>query len=470
MSAELTNLSIAELAPLLSSGELSPVELLDAYADRIEKWGARVNCFITLTLDAARQAAAEAERAIRAGEYLGPLHGIPFVVKDAIETAGVRTTAGSRLLLDHIPKRDAACVASLKAHGAVMVAKASCHEFSYGVTNDTPHWGPVRNPWKLDRIAGGSSGGSAAAVAARFVPAALGTDTGGSIRIPAAACGVAGIKPTYGLVPRDGVIPQAWSLDHVGPIAKTARDLGLLLAALSSGHGAASSAAGAVRDLPSGTEPLKGFRFAVPTNVGMDAAPDVKSAFDAALRTLADLGASIDELAVPDVEQAHAAWLAIVLAETTAYHWDRMHAPGAAEQMGQDVLTYLEAGKHVSAVQYLRGQQVRQKWLRQMTDLMSRYDALVTPSAPTVAPRLKADEVLIGNRLVSVRDALVGHLWIANFLGFPAMSIPCGFGEDGLPVSLMLMGKPFSEARLIEAGTAYEDATQWWRQQPGFID
>jgi aspartyl-tRNA(Asn)/glutamyl-tRNA(Gln) amidotransferase subunit A len=438
-----TELSLARASALIDAGELSSAVLVEACLERIRDRDATLNSFITVCAQEARAAALEADRRAADGRRLGPLDGIPIALKDIIATRGVRTTAGSAILAEHVPDVDARCVTELKAAGAVILGKNNAHEFAYGVTNDNPHWGRVLNPHAHDRIPGGSSGGSAAAVAAGLAPAAIGSDTGGSIRIPAGCCGIVGLKPTYDLVSREGVVPQAWSLDHLGPLTRSVADARLVLEGLIG------------RSLPaSQPRSLEGVRVGVPRALAEAAEPRVRAVFERALEALRALGAEVVDHALSDVERARRAWLAIVLAESAAYH--RRHLREAVERIGDDVRPFLLAGALIRADTYLDAQRVRRYWAERTAAELGVIDLVATPTLPAVAPRRDETAVETGHGPMPVRDAMVFYQWPANLLGWPSLSVPCRERVDGMPVGLLLTGRPYGEAALLDAGAAFE--------------
>jgi aspartyl-tRNA(Asn)/glutamyl-tRNA(Gln) amidotransferase subunit A len=439
----LTELSLARASALIEAGELPSAVLVEACLDRIRERDATLNSFITVCAEEARAAAREADRRAVNGHRLGPLDGIPIALKDIIATKGVRTTAGSAILAEHVPDVDATCVTALKAAGAVILGKNNAHEFAYGVTNDNPHWGRVPNPHAHDRIPGGSSGGSAAAVAAGLVPAAIGSDTGGSIRIPAGCCGIVGLKPTYDLVSLEGVVPQAWSLDHLGPLTRSVADARLVLEGLIG------------RRMPaSRPRSIEGVRVGVPRALADAAEPRVRAVFERALEALRALGAEVVDYALSDVERARRAWLAIVLAESAAYH--RRHLREAAERIGDDVRPFLLAGLLIRADTYLDAQRVRRYWTERVAAELGAIDIIATPTLPTIAPRRDEAAVETGHGAMPVRDAMVFYQWPANLLGWPSLSVPCRKRVDGMPVGLLLTGRPYDEAALLDVGAAFE--------------
>jgi aspartyl-tRNA(Asn)/glutamyl-tRNA(Gln) amidotransferase subunit A len=455
--------SIGEAALRIRTRQLSPVELTQAVLDRIDAVDGRVKAYVTVLHDAALEQARQAEQAIMGGEYRGPLHGIPIAVKDLYDTAGVRTTSSSKVRAEHVPVRDAAAVERLRAAGAVIVGKTVTHEFAYGVVSR-----PTRNPWNLDHIPGGSSGGSGAALAADECLGALGSDTGGSIRIPSSVNGVAGLKPTYGRISKHGVMPLSWSLDHAGPMARRVGDLAILLAELA-GYDARdpTSAREPVddysRDLHAG---VRGLRLGVPTNYFFDnAEPEVEAAVRAAVGSLADQGAEIREVSIPELELAMVAEFAIVFPEASAIHqkWLRRQAA----DYGEDVRLFLEVGELYLATHYLKAQRVRALVRDGLRRAFEGLDALLTPTLPQPAARADQDAFNGPNGTAEpVINAYVRTCCPFNLSGQPALSVPCGFTRGGLPIGLQIVGRPFDEALVLRIGQAYEAATDWHRRSP----
>jgi aspartyl-tRNA(Asn)/glutamyl-tRNA(Gln) amidotransferase subunit A len=435
-------LTISELSPRLQAGEISPVELLNQSLSQIAQNDAKLRSFITVTEDTARAEAIAAERRAQRGERLGPLDGIPVAVKDVVASEGIKTTAGSPILSDFTPERDAPSLAALRSAGAVIVGKTNMHEFAYGVTSANRHFGAVLNPLDETRLPGGSSGGSAAAIAAGMVVAAIGSDTGGSIRIPAAACGLVGLKPTYGLVSCEGVIPQAWSLDHLGPMTRCVEDARLLLECLSGRTFTIQSAA------------PRGLRVGVPQALVAAASAEAQAAFSAALHNLERLGATITIINLPDLDAAHQAWLTILLAESAAYH--RSNLLHHADQIDPGVRSFLLAGTLIDAVRYLDAQRFRRQWSQAVLEVLANVDVLVNPTLPTALPQRDAIEVVAEQGTMSVRDAMVFYQWPANLLGFPSITLPTTQLLDGLPASVMLTGKPHTESQLLAIAEAFE--------------
>ena len=383
---ELTALTIASAGRLLRTRALSPVELTEAYLARIARLDPVLRAFITVTPELARQQARRAERELQRGQRRGPLHGIPITLKDLYWTKGIRTTAGSRILADFVPDTDGAATARLAAAGAVLLGKTNLHEFAAGVTNDNPHWGTCQNPWKPGYIPGGSSGGSATAVAASLGLASLGSDTGGSIRIPAAFCGIVGHKPTYGLVPRHGILPESWSLDHGGPMTRTAADAAVVLESIA-GHDPRDPSSSRRRP-PAFARALRGdlsgVRVGVPKNYYWDVVdPEVERAVRRAIASLRELGARVVEVSIPGVEAALDTCFVVAWAEAAHYHRPWLTTrPG---DYGADVRALLEGALAYLAADYLQGQRVRALIRRSLQTVFERVDVLVSPSSPLPA-------------------------------------------------------------------------------------
>jgi aspartyl-tRNA(Asn)/glutamyl-tRNA(Gln) amidotransferase subunit A len=461
--------SLAELARQIATKAVSPLEVTQAYLERIAKLDGTLKAFITVCADQALEAARAAEADLTAGRPLGPLHGVPIGLKDLFKTAAVRTTGGSRILADSVPAEDATVVRRLRQAGAIVLGKLNMHEFAYGPEGLNAHYGHARNPWDgaAVRIAGGSSSGSGVAVAAGLVAGALGSDTGGSIRIPAALCGITGLKPTYGRVSRQGVLPLAWSMDHVGPMARTAADCALLLGPLAGyDSGDATSSVLPVADYTAAlTGDVKGLRVGVLRRFFLEgAAPEVRGAVEAAVEVLRAQGAAVDEVELPSVGEVAAASFAIVAAEALAYHAEWLRT--RPEDYQPDVRERLRMGAFVSGVHYVRAQQVRALVRREVDQALARRDVLVAPATPMAATRLGDNQVQLGDGPSDARSALIRLTRPFNFSGHPACALPCGFTAGGLPMSMQIVGRPFDEATVLRVADAYQRATDWHRRRP----
>jgi aspartyl-tRNA(Asn)/glutamyl-tRNA(Gln) amidotransferase subunit A len=461
--------SMAELGRLIAARAVSPVEVVRAHLDRVATLDGKLKSFITVCSDAALEAARAAEAELMAGRPAGPLHGVPYGPKDLYNTKGVRTTGGSKILADFVPAEDSTVVSRLRAAGLIVLGKLNMHEFAYGPEGLNAHYGDALNPWDAGahRVAGGSSSGSGVALAAGLCPGALGSDTGGSIRIPASLCGISGIKPTYGRVSRAGVLPLSWSLDHAGPMARTVRDLALMLGAMA-GYDAADPTTSVlpVPDYAAAlTGDVKGLRVGLLRAHFTDvAAPEVRAAVEAAAKQLAQAGAVVDEVSLAEVVHVAAASFAIVATEALAYHAEWMRTRSADYQ--PDVRERLRMGALVSGLQYVRAQQVRQLARREVDAALARRDVLLAPATPIPAPRLGEKEAELGDGKSDVRAALIRFTRPFNFSGHPACSVPCGFTAAGLPIGMQLVGRPFDEATVLRAADAYQRISDWHARRP----
>ncbi|MEW1635354.1 amidase family protein [Streptomyces sp. NPDC093801] len=446
-------LSIAAAAEAIRARELSPVELVDSVLDRLEQVEPHLQAYVSVGADEARRAAREAERDIAAGRLRGPLHGVPMGLKDLIDVAGAATTASSRVRTGHRAEADGTVAARLAAAGAVLLGKTHTHEFAYGLT--TPQ---TRNAWDRNRVAGGSSGGSAVAVAAGAATFALGTDTGGSIRVPSALNGVVGLKPTYGLVPRHGVTSLSWSLDHVGPITRTAEDAALVLSALA-GHDPrdpASLAAPRPHYRPGGATELTGLRIGVPRNYYFDhVQPEVEAAVRLATAELESLGAQLVEVEIPMTRYVRATQWGLMVPEATAYHERTLRA--VPELYRDDVRILLEAGELMPAGDYLRAQRSRTLMQQAWGRMLREVDVIAAPTVPATAVTAREETITWPDGTVEgVSDAYVRLSAPANITGVPSLSVPVGLDTAGLPIGMQLLGRPLGEQVLLRVGHAYE--------------
>ncbi|WP_153812042.1 amidase [Streptomyces sp. SUK 48] len=446
-------LSLSAAAEEIRARRLSPVELTDSVLERVAQVEPHLQAYVTVTAEHARRAARETEDDIAAGRHRGPLHGIPMGLKDLIDVAGVATSASSRVRADHRAKADSTVAARLSAAGAVLVGKTHTHEFAYGLT--TPQTG---NAWDAGRVAGGSSGGSAVAVAAGGATFALGTDTGGSIRVPAALNGVVGLKPTYGLVPRHGVTSLSWSLDHVGPITRTVADAALVLTALA-GHDPrdpASLTAPGTDYRPDADPDLTGLRVGVPRTYFFDHVdPEVEAAVRHAIDRLRELGAVLVDVEIPMTRYIQATQWGLMVPEATAYHERTLRT--VPELYQDDVRILLEAGELMPAGDYLRAQRartlMRQEWTRMLRDV----DLVVAPTVPATAAKAGQETITWADGTAEgVSDAYVRLSSPADITGLPSLSVPVGHDTAGLPIGMQLLGRPLGESVLLRAGHAYE--------------
>lgn len=457
MSNELHRMTISQLAPKIRSGRISPVDLTRAVLEQIDRLDPVLNAYITVDADGALKAARASQRRLAKGEYLGPLHGIPISLKDLYDTKGMLTTAGSRILRDRVPAEDAASVARLRAAGAILLGKTNLHEFAFGSTTQNPHFGGTRNPYDPDRIPGGSSGGSTAAVAADMCIASTGSDTGGSIRTPSALCGTVGLKPTYGRVSLHGVVPLAWSLDHVGPITKCVRDAAIMLSAMA-GYDP--------KDPTSANEKVPRFAAALKNDVkkikiGVDPSfcfsgldDEVEAAIKSALKLLEGLGARTVEVHLPNLELSAIVESILITTEAAAYHESNLRSRGA--DYGEDVRSLLEGGSVFSAVHYIKAQRLRRVIQQEFAEAFKKIDLFALPSAPVAAPTIGVESVSIRGVDVDLPMALLRFACPSNLTGLPALSVPCGLNKEGLPIGLQIVGRAFDEATVLRAAYTFE--------------
>ncbi len=451
---ELTSLTIHDAAALLKKREISPVELTQSHLERIQQFDTSLNAFITITPEQALQQARQAETEISQGDYKGALHGIPLALKDLYETEGIRTTAGSTFFTDYIPEADAVAVQKLKAAGAVLLGKLNMHEIALGVTNENPHFGDCCTPWDLSRITGGSSGGNATALAAGLCMGALGSDTGGSIRIPAALCGVVGLKPTYGRVSLRGVIPLSWNLDHAGPMARCVQDVAILLQSIA---GYDSQDAWSVNtpvddylSLPAAG--VHGWKIAMATDDYFTdheiVSDDVHQAIVKAASIFEELGAIVEQVPFPNARDAAMANGLMAVADAAAFHHLRL--ADSPQGFGADVLKRLQTGAAYSSTEYSMARRMQTILRCQFNEFFKDYDLLLTPTTSVIAPvRGSADAVERARQYTRFTAPF-------NLAGLPALSVPCGWSTEKMPIGLQIIGKAWSESKVLMAGKLYE--------------
>jgi aspartyl-tRNA(Asn)/glutamyl-tRNA(Gln) amidotransferase subunit A len=461
--------SAAGLRELIRSKALSPVELVRIYLDRIERFDQQLRAYITVCPDEALEAARRAEAAMARGGELGPLHGVPFAVKDQFDAQGVPTTVGSRILRDAVASEDATVVARLRAAGGILLGKLNLTEFALGGTRDFPY-GQPRNPWNLDHDPGGSSSGSGIATAAALCAVSMGEDTGGSVRGPAAWCGVAGIRPTWGRVSRHGVFPLSWSMDAPGPLTRGVEDNALVMSVIAGRD---------ERDRVSSRRPVPNYRAALTGNVrgiriglitelvrGADTSPEVRSAVEAAGDVLRRFGAVVEDVSLPLLPMAGAVFMALADSEGSGLHrrW-LVSRPGDYDQATRRRL--LTASLLPASV-YHQAQRARALIREQILDACERHDVLMSPTAPTAAPPIAAGAAAIVSRAEVAGRFFTRRSYASPYslAGTPALSVPCGFTSSGLPIGLQLAGRPFDESTLFRVGHAYEQATDWHRRRP----
>ncbi|MCH7605923.1 MAG: aspartyl/glutamyl-tRNA amidotransferase subunit A [Chloroflexi bacterium] len=464
---EICYASAGVLSRLVQSKEISPVEIIDAHLARIEATEPVLNSFITLLPEEARAAARRAEQEIQRGNYRGPLHGIPVGLKDLFNTAGVRTTSGSRIFDTFIPEQDCTVAARFREAGAILLGKMNMHQFAYGPTGENPDYGHMHNPWDPEMVTGGSSGGSGSATAAGQCTITTGSDTGGSIRIPASLCGIVGLKPTYGLVSRHGLTPLSWSLDHPGPMVRTVEDAALTMNVIA-GHDPNDVASARV-EIPDYTAALsndvRGLRIGIVKEY-FEAPLDhqIAESVRQAIGILESMGAVISEVSLPMFEDSQPISTAILMAEASAYHRDLLARDG--DKLYPPIRLRLEAGLFISSSDYLRAQQGRNAFNHQARQLLDQVDLLAGPTEPVTAPKLLEEHVQIGEHRVGTTAALTQYTRPYNISGFPAITVPCGFSDTGMPIGLQLAGRPFDELTVLRAAYAYEQATDWHKRRP----
>jgi aspartyl-tRNA(Asn)/glutamyl-tRNA(Gln) amidotransferase subunit A len=461
--AELASLTLKQAADLLRRRDASPMDLTQACLNRIDKYSKSINAFITVTRDQALQTAREMEAEQKAGKWRGPLHGIPIALKDNIDTAGIRTTAASGVFKDRIPADDAEVVVRLKKAGAIILGKANLHEFALGGTSAVTYFGPVHNPWNLDHVPGGSSGGSAAAIAADLCIGALGTDTGGSIRIPASHCGIVGLKPTYGRVSTRGVIPMAWTLDHVGPMCKTVEDAALMLGVIAgydeldpnSTDAPVADYARAIRT------PVAKFRVGVPRRPFFDNLdPEIAKAVETAIDVIRKLTASVKDVPVPATGNIADVWNA----EIYAYHipWITK-TPELYQTATRNLIEGAGNGKPATYAQARHEVDVVRRDIKQV---FANVDVLLTPTQRTPAALIIPQPAANAGRGGAPGGGGIVNTGAFDIYGLPTISLPCGFTSSGLPIGLQISGAHFAESTVIALAHAYEQATEWHKRRP----
>jgi aspartyl-tRNA(Asn)/glutamyl-tRNA(Gln) amidotransferase subunit A len=466
-SQDLCYFSAGDLSRLIKKREVSPVEVVKAHLARVEALEPALNSFITLLPEQAMEEAEAAEREIQSGRYRGPLHGIPVGLKDLFYVKGVRNTSGSKIFDRFIPDFDATLISRLKEAGVILLGKLNLHQFAYGATGENPDYGHMHNPWNPERITGGSSGGSASATASGQCTFSLGTDTGGSIRIPSALCGLVGLKPTYGRLSRYGITVLSWSQDHAGPMARTVEDCAMAMNALA-GYDSndPSSARVSVPNFARAlTGNIRGLKVGVPKEFFEDPIDsEVEDSVRSAVELLGKLGATIDEVSWPMYRPSRAISSTILMAEATAYHKELILKRGS--QLDLQVRLRLEAGFFISGVDYIQAQRARRMFYHESCDLLKKVDLLAGPTVPITACKIGRTKLEIGNTSMAVIPALTQYTRPFDLNGFPAITLPCGFSREGLPIGLQLAGRPFDEETVLRAAHAFEQATEWHQRRP----
>ena len=462
MPDELAFLTIAEVSRLIEQKKLSPVELTTALIRRTQAIDPQLNTYLLLTAERALDQARQAEREIAAGNYRGPMHGVPFGLKDIYSTAGIRTTGHSRICLDKVPTADATTVKKLFEAGAVLTGKLATHEFAHGGPSFDLPWPPARNPWNREHFTGGSSSGSGAAVAAGLVPAALGSDTGGSIRGPAALCGIVGLKPTYGLVSRHGVYTNSFSFDHAGPMTWTVEDCAIMLQAIA-GYDAKdpASAARPVPDYRAAlTGDIKGLRIGIVRHLHEDdcaVTPEVSAALEQALKVFSLLGATLGEVRLRPALDYYDVKITIAESELLAVHEHALRT--RPSDFGEDFLGRVLPAVLINGRDYIQAQRERRRMVAEMAPVYANYDVLVTATAGGPAPRLESWRTIEFWRRASLTTPF-------NVTGGPALAQCIGFSSNGLPLSMQIVGRPFDDATVLRVAHAYEKATPWRAKRP----
>jgi aspartyl-tRNA(Asn)/glutamyl-tRNA(Gln) amidotransferase subunit A len=472
---DINNLTIRHISKLIASRKISCLELVNATIERIEKLNPKLNAFITICDQSAKREAKHADSLLKQGKYLGPLHGVPISLKDLIYIKGIRSTSGSKILSDLVPDYDSTVTKRLRKAGAIIVGTNNLHEFASGITGINPHYGPSRNPWNINRMSGGSSGGSAVAVSSGMSLASIGTDTSGSIRVPASLCGIFGLKPTYGRVSRYGIMPLAPSIDHVGPLARSAWDIAVLLQAIA-GYDKmdpSSSKVGVpdyLRELASSERrdnnndlehssgsTRRNFKIGIPKQFFFDMIePKVMEIFRAFVERVQGYGiTTISNVDVERTDKIFETWRPIRLAEATSIHNEWIVS--RRQEYGEDVRRMLEMGFEITAVKYINA---LYKWREEIKDAflkaMSGYDALLVPTTIIPAPLFDQKEVNVGGKTIDVYSCLSKLTTVFNITGLPALNIPAGLVDSKLPIGVQLVGRPFDESRIIKIAYTWE--------------
>jgi aspartyl-tRNA(Asn)/glutamyl-tRNA(Gln) amidotransferase subunit A len=456
---DISSWSLARLSHTIREGELSPVEVTRHLLERIESANPALNAYITVAAEEALAAASRLEK-VSAGSLRGPLHGVPVGLKDIVYTRGLRTTMGSESFQDYVPGYNATVVERLEGAGAIIIGKLNTHQFAYGPTGDRSYFGPVRNPYDAGKISGGSSSGAGAAVASGLCYAAVGTDTGGSVRIPASCCGIVGMKPTFGRVSKHGIYPLSWTLDHPGPMTRTVEDNAILLGVLS-GYDKRDPYS-AWRDTENFTRhlvpSLEDKVIGVPSSFYFDnVEPEVSSKVRDTIEVLSELGAEVREVELPRTEEMLTAQRTILAGEAFTVHYDLLQEK--PDQYEEEVRQRLLAGEAIQAREYINAQQLKHVAIREFNQALEEVDVLASPTLPVLPTGIDQREVDTHGCEEHVRSALTRLTGPTNLNGFPSLSVPCGFSESSLPIGLQFMGKAFDEIGLYQLGYALETAT-----------
>ena len=463
---DLTLISLNEQSQLIKTKAISPTDLVEAYANKISETESTLNSFITLTLDQAKTKSLQTTKQIASGNYIGPLHGIPVALKDLFDTAGIKTTSGSKIYDARIPNEDSTVASKLNQAGALLLGKLNMHPFAYGPTGENEDYGHMHNPWNPNKLTGGSSGGSGSSVSAGQCTAALGSDTGGSVRIPAALCGIVGFKPSYGKISKYGVTPLSWSLDHPGPLTRTVEDSVLMINAMS-GHDPKDPASIATNlislDFMKSND-MSNIRIGVPQEFLENIDPEMSKLIQDAILVLQNLGAEIKTLNFPMHKYSESISNCILMPEASSYH--KSILKDIPEQIYEPVRLRLHAGLFISAEQYVTAQRIRQVYIEQLSALFSEVDVLIGPTEPIFAPDILSNSVEINGSKWNTSAALTSLNRPYNISGMPAITVPCGFSSDHLPGGLQIAGKLFDEYTVAKVAYAYQEACQWKTLHP----
>lgn len=468
MSNELVNMPVEKLAPLIETKKISSLELTEAILHRAEKYNDKINAYIDITCDKAIKMAKKADEDIANNLYSGMYHGIPLGIKDNVYLENEITTMGSKIHNNFVPDYNATIIEKLTKTRAVFIGKLNMHEYAHGPTNNNPHFGACKNPWDIARIPGSSSGGSGAATISSMASASIGTDTGGSIRIPASSCGIVGLKPTHGRVSKYGVFPLAWSLDHVGPMAKTVKDAAGMMEIIAGYDKYDSSSLNkpvekytslideGVKDLVIGINEDYFFKK-------VDS--DIKEMIKKEIKNLEDQGAKIEVVSIPSLKYAEYALMTTMITEPAAVH--NQELINQSENFGSDVRTLLKLGQLIPAVDYLQAQQYRNLIKMDFQKVFQKVDVLITPTTPFIAPFIGDDYADLNGKNVDLNDEVVRFTGPGNLTGLPSLSIPCGL-KNGMPVGLQIMGDAFDESTVLNVGQAIEKNVNFNSMVPNF--
>jgi aspartyl-tRNA(Asn)/glutamyl-tRNA(Gln) amidotransferase subunit A len=449
--------SAYKLGRLIREKKISPVEVITDVLKRINELDSKINSFIYLSENDVLKQAKEAEKEIMSGKWRGPFHGVPYAIKDIFDAKEIPTTAGSKVWKNYIPTDDAFVVKAFKKGGAILVGKLNMYELAFGITSKNEHFGPTANPWDLSTSCGGSSSGSAAALAAGFVPLTIGSDTGGSIRIPSSLTGVVGLKPTYGMISKKGVLPLAWSMDHVGPMALYVEDIAIALTLLSSSNKNLKKGNSNKRNfIGNYQEDLSGIVVGIPTTFFYDdLREDIKNKVMDGIENMESLGAHIEEIEIPGIIEADMAAYTILFSEAAASL--EIHIRNDPKNVGEEVKDNVRIGATIPATRYIQAQRVRTKLCELSRKIFSKIDILVVPSTMVDAHPINLKKIFINNQnSVDVRTAMTRYSRYFNLSGNPVLNIPCGLSDNGLPVGMQFVSGYFEEKKLLEVGNAYQ--------------